>query len=213
MKVKKKTIVTACMLGAMLLNMAGDFTAEAKKKAAAGPDPAIAAEAELKKNLEPIAKQLTDLQFKIQSRELLSPKDAGQLAELKYQLLDIVNQNPQNVLIAKPLYQAGIIYSEREEYNDAYELFSYLSQGFPTNPYGGKAKGQIQQLEKRFGPGYFAIEAAAASTTNTATAMTAGSPGTPGTAGSVGTPGTPGAAPGAATPAAAAVPAAPAAKK
>ena len=202
MKVKQKTLVTACMLCAILLNMAGDFTAEAKKKAAAGPDPAIQAEAELKKNLEPITKQLTDLLFKIQSRELLSPKDAGQLAELKYQLLDIVNQNPQNVLIAKPLYQAGIIYSDREEYNDAYELFSYLAQGFPTNPYGGKARGQIQQLEKRFGPGYFAIEAAAAPA-STASALAVG---TAGSAGTAGTPGTPGAtATSAATPAAASV--------
>jgi hypothetical protein len=165
-------------LCAILLNVTGDFTAEAKKKAA-GPDPAAQAEAELKKTLEPINTELIKLMVKIQSRALLSPGEAGQIAELKYQLLDIINKNPQNALISTPLYQAGVLFSIREEYNDAYEMFNYLAGHFPETSYGTKAKGQIQQLEKRFGAGYFAIEAAlspAAQPTATASATPAATP-------------------------------------
>jgi hypothetical protein len=133
-------------------------TADAKK-APAGPDPAAQADAEVKKGLDPINDSLTKLMIKVQSRALLSPDEAGQLADLKYKLMDLMSQYPQNAQLTRPVYQAGILFFEREEYNDAYELFNFLAQGFPTTPYGAKAKGQIQQLEKRFGPSYFSVDA------------------------------------------------------
>jgi hypothetical protein len=150
------------------------FQAEAKK--AAGPDPAAQAEAELKKSLDPVNDQLMKLMIKVQSRALLSPDEAGQLADLKYKLLDMMNQYPQSLQLARPAYQAGVLFTEREEYNDAYELFNYVAKGFTTNPYGLKAKGQIQQLEKRFGPAYFSVEAVsptAPTTTSTTPAVAA----------------------------------------
>jgi hypothetical protein len=142
------------------IGITGNLTAEAKKKAA-GPDPAAQADAEVKKGVDPLNEQLTKLMIKVQSRALLSPEDAGKLADIKYKLQDLMDQYPQSVLLSKPIYQAGILFSEREEYNDAYELFNFLAQSFPTNPYGTKAKSQIQQLEKRFGPAYFSAEPSA----------------------------------------------------
>lgn len=153
----KKSMLFALLIG-LSVAVSLDMTADAKKKAA-GPDPAAQADAEVKKGLDPINDGLTKLMIKVQSRALLSPDEAGQLADLKYKLMDLMNQYPQNAQLVKPVYQAGILFTLREEYNDAYELFNYLAQGFATNPYGLKAKGQMQQLEKRFGPGYFSVDA------------------------------------------------------
>lgn len=156
-----RNMMVSILLAGLCLTAGGQLAAEAKKKAT-GPDPGAQADAEVKKGIEPINAQLDKLIIKVQSRALLSPKEAGELAELKYKLMDIMNQYPQNALLARPVYQAGILFYERESYNDAYELFNYLAQGYPANPYGTKAKGQIQQLEKRFGADYFAVEASAA---------------------------------------------------
>ena len=157
----------ASALSLLLLSGPEPFTAEAKKKAA-GPDPAVQAEEALKKNLGPLSEQLMQLTMKIQGRGLLSPGEAGKLAEMKYQLLDLMNQTPANALLTRAVYQAGVLFTEREQYNDAYEMFQYLAKNFPDNPYGSKGRGQIQQLEKRFGADYFAIE--------TATTPTSGAP-------------------------------------
>jgi hypothetical protein len=174
----KRAVILLALL-TLCSGMGNDFSAEAAKKKAAGADPAVQAEADLKKNLDPINDRLTKLMVKIQSRSLLSPDEAGQLVDLKFKLMDIMNQYPQNVLIARPVYQAGVLFSEREEYNDAYELFNYLAQGFPTNPYGAKAKGQVQQLEKRFGASYFSVEAAAPSPASTTASPAAAAPTAP----------------------------------
>lgn len=163
----QKVAISMVLVGLMMGT--GMPWADAKKKAA-GPDPAAQADVEVKKGVDPINEQLGKLMIKIQSRALLSPKDAGDLADIKYKLADMMDQYPQNALLAKPVYQAGVLLFAREEYSDAYELFSYVAQGYPTNPYGLKAKGQIQQLEKRFGADYFSAEAAAPAGTASATA-------------------------------------------
>ena len=158
-----KKVLIALLLAILCLGLglgpSVNMSAEAKKKAG-GPDPAAAADAEVKKVVDPINIQLTKLMVKVQSRALLSPADAGQLTDIKYKLEDALTQYPQNALLAKPLYQSGILFCQREGFNDAYELFSYLAQGYPTTPYGLKAKGQMAQLEKRFGADYFATDAA-----------------------------------------------------
>lgn len=151
-----KTALIALLSVAMVTGCGLGDVSHAKKKKDDGGN--AASEAELQKGLEDINKQLNTLTVKVQTRTLLSPKEAGQLVELKYKLLDIMNQHPNNPLLARPAYQAGVLYNERESYNDAYELFHYVAQGFPGNPYGAKAKSQIQQLEKRFGADYFFVE-------------------------------------------------------
>ncbi len=150
----------------------GDSSALAATKKKKGDDGAAKAEAEMQKNLEPITEQLGKLMVKIQSRSLLSPNEAGQLVDIKYKLMDMMDQHPQNALLAKPIYQAGILFSERESFNDAYELFNYVAQGFPATQYGAKAKSQIQQLEKRFGNSYFSVEAATPPSAASATGAT-----------------------------------------
>ena len=152
-----KPVMRSLLVLTLLVSLLGStdpLTTEAAKKKG-GPDPAAQAEAELKKNLDPLNEQLSKLMIKIESRGLLSPDEAGQLADLKYKLLDMMNQFPQNALMAKTVYQAGILFNQREEFNDSYELFNFLAQGFPSNPYGAKAKGQLLLLEKRMGPDYF----------------------------------------------------------
>jgi hypothetical protein len=138
-----------------------NLSAEAKKKAAAAVDPTAKNDAEVKKIVDPLNDQLGKLMLKVEARALLSPDEAGQLVDIKYKLVDAVTQYPQSTLLVRPLYQAGILFLQRESFNDAYELFSNLAQGFPTTPYGLKSKGQITQLEKRFGADYFAADVAA----------------------------------------------------
>jgi hypothetical protein len=158
-----QSVKTILVLGICVLTIScsHDLIAEAKKKAA-GPDPATQAEETLKKDVGPLSEKITGFMVKEESRILLSPKEAGELAELKFKLMDLMNDNPQNALLAKPLYQGAVLLSLREEYNDAYELFSSVAQNYPSTPYGLKAKGQIAQLEKRLGPVYFAVETASA---------------------------------------------------
>jgi hypothetical protein len=168
------TLKQKCALMLLLLCVslggARDLTAEAKKKsakvdpvaqaAAEAATKAQAAEAEIKKGLNPISTELSKLLIRVQGRGLLSPAEAGQLVALKYQLLDLMEAFPQHGLLAKPVYQAGTLFADREAYNDAFEMFNYLAQGYASNPYGAKARGQIQILERQFGANYFSVEKA-----------------------------------------------------
>lgn len=151
------------------LSPALNYSAEAKKKAA-GPDPAAQSDADVKKIVDPINDQLGKLMVKVQSRALLSPDEAGQLGDIKYKLVDAYTQYPTNAQLVRPMYEAAVILMQRESYNDAYELFSYLAQGFPATPYGLKSKGQMSALEKRFGTDYFAADAAGPADASTAAA-------------------------------------------
>jgi|GEM_PF-5179010 len=151
--VKAAFVIAACIV---TLCSVDDLTAEAKKKAAAGPDPAAVAEEALKKDIGPLCQKITQFMVKEESMRLLSPKEAGELAELKFKLMDLMNDNPQNPLMAKPLYQGAVLMIMREEYDDAYNFFSYVGQNYPTTSYGMKSKVQVSQLEKRFGAEHFA---------------------------------------------------------
>ncbi len=162
-------LAIALMILGLGLTPSLNLGAEAKKKAAA-VDPAATMDAEVKKVVDPINTQLGKLMLKVESRTLLSPADAGQLADIKFKLEDAYTQYPTSTLLVRPLYQAGILFFQREAYNDAYELFSYLVQGFPTTPYGLKSKGQIAQLEKRFGADYFAADGAVSGSPDATTA-------------------------------------------
>lgn len=152
-----KKITLALMAGWLVVGLgfgpALNLAAEAKKKAGGG-------DAEVKKVVDPINEQLGKLMIKVQSRALLSPEEAGQLVDIKFKLVDALTQYPGNALLVRPLYEAAILFSQRESYNDAYELYSYLAQGFAATPYGMKSRGQIAQLEKRFGAEYFAADSA-----------------------------------------------------
>jgi hypothetical protein len=168
--IKAFLIVSVC---ACTMLSSHDLTAEAKKKAAEA-DPAAAAEEALKKEVGPLSDKIKAFMVKEESRLLLSPKEAGELADLKFKLMDLMNDNPQNPLLAKPLYQGAVLLSLREEFNDAYNLFLSVSQNYPTTPYGMKAKGHIAQLVKRFGADYFAVETAASTPGTAATPSEAG---------------------------------------
>lgn len=171
----RKKLALLLALVCLVSTSAEPLTAAAKKKkdkeapSAPAVDPVAEAEAKLTKELAPVDDQLTKLLMKVQSRHLLSPQEAGQLVQIKYRLLDFITKNPQSPQLGKPLYQAGVLFSQREEYNDAYEMFNYLAQGFPATQYGMKARGLIQQMEKRFGTAFFAVEAAVTPPAPTAT--------------------------------------------
>jgi hypothetical protein len=141
-------------MGLVLMTALCPLSAEAAKKKKGGGD------AELQKNLEPIAKVIDELNIKVQSRLLFSPKDSGQLSEVKYKLLDLLKDNATNPLMVKPLYQAAVLYTGREQFTDAYELFSYLSTNFPETPYGIRAKNEMFKLKKMLGDDYFVDDTA-----------------------------------------------------
>ena len=151
--------MSATLILGLGLSPALNLSADAKKKGAVA---AGAADAEVKKVTDPINEKLGKLMVKVQSRALLSPEEAGALIDIKFKLLDALTTYPGNAQLARPLYEAGILFNQREAYNDAYELFSYLATGYAATPYGLKSKGQIAQLEKRFGADYFAADGAGA---------------------------------------------------
>ncbi len=114
--------------------------------------------AEIKEKLAPLSDTLNELLKKKESKTLFSPEDAGKLAEVKYQLIDMIIENPDTSLIAKPAYQAGVLYAFREEFTDAYEVFSFLNSRFPREPYGVKARIRIAEMKKKMGEDYFPQE-------------------------------------------------------
>jgi hypothetical protein len=174
MSLNRKWIIALMVVG-LTWGGAGNFgvnsVAEAKKKGGAAKG-----DAEVQKIVDPINAQLSKLMLKIQARALLSPDEAAKLMDIKYQLVDAYTQTPQSALLVKPLYETAIIFSQREAFNDAYELFSTLYQGFPTTPYGLKSKGQMAQLEKRFGADYFAADGATPTDAGAANPASAASP-------------------------------------
>ena len=148
-----KTAIAALLVLAVALGAGFSTPADAKKKAAKGPT----AE-EIQKSIDTLTKDVDGLTMKVQSRALLSPQENGKLVEIKFKLMDLMGQSPNNPALVRPLYQAGVLYNARESYNDAYELFNYLTEGYPANPYSNKAKSQMQMLEKRFGADTFFVE-------------------------------------------------------
>ncbi len=130
--------------------------ADAAKKKKDAVDPQ--AEAKLKEGLEPMSKTLGEMLVKIQARALFSPDESGKLEEIKFQLLDLMNQHPKNPVLVQPVYQAGVVYQKRERYLDAYELFSFLSLNFPENPYGLRAQNEIRSMRQKLGDAYFPAE-------------------------------------------------------
>ena len=153
MKIRQAlAILVAVML--LLPTVTGEAWAARKKKDSAEED-ATKAAAELQKTLEPIATQLDELMAKMQARALFSPQDAGVLGKIKYQLVDLMYANPKDDQMAKPVYQAAVLYTDREDYNDAYELFSYVSSKYPKTPYAQKSLMKLGELERRLGANYF----------------------------------------------------------
>lgn len=131
---------------------AGTMPTEAKKKKG-GVDPA--AEAKLKETLDGLTPTLSKLLGKIQSRYLFSPEDSGQLADIRYKLMDLMQQSPKNPLLIQPVYQAAVLSQKREAYDDAFEMFSFLAANFPDNQYGLRAQGEIQAMKRQLGEQYF----------------------------------------------------------
>jgi len=137
--------------------ISGTQAEAAKKKKDDGKD-AAKQEAEIKAIVDPVDKTLTTLTVKIQSRGLFSPQDAGKLADVKLKLEGLIDLYPKAPQIVKPIFQTGILLTEREDYLEGYELLSFLVNQFPDNPYGLKAKSKILQLEKKLGSDYFPKE-------------------------------------------------------
>lgn len=142
---------------AFVVLFSGNAWAARKQKDNAAEDAAKAA-AELAKTLEPLNKTLEQLSAKSQAHALFSPEDAGKLGKIKYQLLDLIYAHPKDDQLARPVYQAAVLYSDREEYHDAYELFGYVSERYPKTPYAMKSKMKIGELQRMLGSGYFPSE-------------------------------------------------------
>lgn len=142
--------LTALMIAlAFLLSSGfGPLDAEAKKKDKKGGGES---ETKLKEELDPMVTSLNKLMVKVQSRAFLSPQEAGNMSELTFKLMSLINDYPKSTLLIQPVYQAGILCKSREQYDDAFELFSFLAYQFPESPYGLRSQGQIQQMRRALG--------------------------------------------------------------
>lgn len=142
----REVLTTTLLLCCLFCSMgSADFVAEAAKKKAGKGD------AELEKTLEPMNKTLAQLIVKAQSRALFSPKESGELVDIKYQLLDLMKDNTTNPLLIKPVYQAAVLCNQREQFDDAMDLYNFLIANFADSPYGLRAKGELQLLKKQIG--------------------------------------------------------------
>ena len=137
-------LLVVCLVGV------GIPVSEAKKKKSKGPS-----EADLKKSLESIDKDLFELVKKSQSRTLFSPEETGALTEIRFELVDLMNHFPGNPMLTKPVYQAGRLYIAREMWKDAYEVYEFLSEKYPDNPYGLRAKSELTWLVRQKGSEFF----------------------------------------------------------
>ncbi len=141
------------LIGSVFLSMGvGNLSANAKKKKKE-VDPQ--AEAKLKEGLEPLSESLNKLLIKIQSRYLFSPEDSGELADIRYKLMELMKKHPKNKQMVQPVYQAAVLYQKRELYDEAYELYTFLSSSFPDNPYGLRANSEIRSMKRLLGDNYF----------------------------------------------------------
>jgi hypothetical protein len=136
-------------LGLLLLLLC-PLSADAAKKKKGGGD------TELQKSLEPISQTLEGLLDKVQSNTLFSAKEAGELINLKFTMMDLIKDNPTSPLLMKPAYQAALLYKHREQFSDAYELFTFLNNTFPDTPYGQQARSELFKMKKLLGEHYFA---------------------------------------------------------
>ncbi|MBX2860243.1 MAG: hypothetical protein KTR14_03345 [Vampirovibrio sp.] len=142
------------LMGFALLcsGFSSDLPAEAKKKKGGG-------DAEVQKSLDEFKENLQSLLIKSQSRYIFSPKESGELAEIKFKLMDLMQSNPTSTALVTPVYQTGIIYVAREGYLDAYELFSFIAGNFPDNPYATRSKSMLNRLKSNIEPGMVSQEA------------------------------------------------------
>jgi hypothetical protein len=146
----KRTI--SLLLVALCLAMAGVPDSEAKKGKSKAKGPS---EADLQKSLTSMDKDLMDLVKKSQSRTLFSPEETGTLTEIRFNLIDLMNSFPGNPLLSKPAYQAAKLYAAREMWQDAYDVYRFLVEKYPTDPYGMRAKSEMALLVKQKGADFF----------------------------------------------------------
>jgi hypothetical protein len=99
----------------LLLCLFNTEWADAKKKSG-GDDKAV------EKVLQPLSLEMDKLLLKLDGRYLFSPADAKKTVDLKYQLIDAMEQFPSNKLLARPVYQFSILLSKREQYEEAYTI-------------------------------------------------------------------------------------------
>ncbi len=148
-----KRFLSLFIMGGLLFSLGfSDLSADAKKKKKV-VDPQ--AEEKLKKGLEPLSDSLSKLLIKIQSRYLFSPEDSGELADIRYKLMALMKEHPKNKQMVQPVYQAAVLYQKRELYDEAYELYTFLSSTFPENPYGLRSTSEIRTMKRLLGENYF----------------------------------------------------------
>jgi hypothetical protein len=160
-----------CLMAALLLALPlwAPATGVRVSEAQAAKKSAKAKAAEQEKALEEVSKALDGLLAKSQSRLLFSPKDAGSLSEIKYQLIELLQNAKGNPALAKPVYQAGVLFARRDEYLEAYDLLQQLTLAFPESPYSVRARAEIGLLKRTYGEAAFPAEIAAPSSGTPAT--------------------------------------------
>ncbi|MEM0951598.1 MAG: hypothetical protein AAGI66_05570 [Cyanobacteria bacterium P01_H01_bin.74] len=135
----RPTVVAVLVLSVIFA--LGNSSALAKKKGKKGKS-----DKEVEKILEPVQEDMDKLVLKMNGGFLFSPQEAQKMLEIKFTLIDLIDEYPKSKLVIKPVYQFGLLLQQREAYNDAYELLSFLADSFPDSAYGVRAKTQLNDL-------------------------------------------------------------------
>jgi hypothetical protein len=138
---RKGAYVASVLMLALLLLAAPVDAAKKKKKG----------DAELEKALEPVVKVIDDLTVKADARVIFSPKDYSEMMKVKFQLVDLMQDNASNAAMAKPMFQTAFIMASREQFSDAFELYNYIVTNYATSPYAGQAKSELYKMKRLLG--------------------------------------------------------------
>lgn len=144
----KKTLILA-LTAAVTVTMVGVSPDMAMAKAKKGKGDTV--DPELQKEVDGVSATLMKLLVKAKSHGLFSPEEAGKVTEIKLQMMDLLAKAGQDPLLVKPVYQAGVLFAEREQYDDAMDMFRFLTTNFAEHPYGLQAKAALAVLEKQMG--------------------------------------------------------------
>lgn len=138
---RKAAYISSALILVLMLVAAPVDAAKKKKKG----------DAELEKALEPVVKVIDDLTVKADARVIFSPKDYSEMMKVKFQLVDLMQDNASNAAMAKPMFQTAFIMASREQFSDAFELYNYIITNYATSPYAGQAKSELYKMKRLLG--------------------------------------------------------------
>lgn len=135
-----KLACTLWLVAGCLFISAVESPVVAKKKK--GPT-----EAQLKKDLEPLQKTLTELSQQAQNRLIFGPKESASLYDLQIKTLQLMQDYPAHPLLMQPIFEVGQLFQRKALWLDAYQAYDFVAKSYPNTLYAARATLLQKQVE------------------------------------------------------------------